>query len=128
MKITASMVLLAFMAMALLSFVVMDAPVGSGGMSGCLATKIHNGVCPPETSAVDAAAFHTSAFSAFSLAIVVSLAASFLLSAARLLASNLAPFFLPIRFQDALAVAPKDFPAVRKDIRALALFEHSPTE
>lgn len=125
MKITASMVLFVFMAMALFSFV--GIANDHQGIGECIASTIQGGACPEGSSLFELVSFHTGAFSAFSLAIVASFAALFVIAAAYLFASFLAALLSSVRLPQAVFAVPQDFPAYRKYIRALARYERSPT-
>jgi hypothetical protein len=116
-----------FSAMSLASFLAMDMPAGNGGMVGCLATKIHNGECPPQNSAFALALFHTSAFQIFSLAVLVSMVAFFALCVAQFFAAALLPALPPFRVMRAFAFARNISSSSQKCLRALARFELSPS-
>lgn len=125
MKVIAITLIVVFSAMALFSFI--GIANGSHGAGECLATIINNGACPETASLLELATFHTSAFGAFSLAVLTAAIAFLALAASALLADIIRISVSLPRFQRARAISPQDFPSPREERDAIARCEHSPT-
>lgn len=125
MKIIAGALIIVFAIMALFSF--MGIANMQHGAGECMATIINNGACPETASLLELVTFHTSAFGAFSLAVLTATIMLLLLAVSHLL-KEIADFpILSLRLQRITAISKQDFSLSKKELRALARFELSPT-